>query len=208
MAEDLAALLDDRTLIKAIDRRSDAGADEVLRQQSAGEAVDLERAQDAGYAAMRAVLVEALGPWEVERRLLTERAARLAEQLTSLRGTLDAVSAERDLALKARDHYDEERRERYQELCGWQGRAEQAERERDEARRDAAVSKLAFDSANHLAAAAEARAEQAESALARLRGKLDAFRVALASYSPSYAIDVDVVKAELDRLLAGSGEKG
>jgi predicted S18 family serine protease len=50
----------------------------------------------------------------IQARQEAERAREEAEHLS-------------DLACKARDSYDEERREAYQQMCGWKGRAEKAE---------------------------------------------------------------------------------
>jgi chromosome segregation ATPase len=93
----------------------------------------------SNYPAKRAVLLSALAPVE-------EEIERLNQQI-----------AVRDRILH------DERQEKYAletKLFEAQQEIERLRQERDEARREASVNKIAFDSANHLAAQAEAERDQ------------------------------------------------
>ena len=58
----------------------------------------------------------------------------LLAALTAAQTAQARAERQAELACKARDAYDEERRDSYQQMCGWKGRAEKAEQERDQLR--------------------------------------------------------------------------
>lgn len=65
--------------------------------------------------------------WLAANDKLRERIAELETSVRRLEGERDKAEHLSKLACKARDAYDEERRESYQAMCGWKGRAEAAE---------------------------------------------------------------------------------
>lgn len=65
------------------------------------------------------------------RVIVTDRVEAYARAAAQ---SLTESEAQRDQAIKARDHYDDERRQSYQDMCGRKGRAEQAEAHLTEAR--------------------------------------------------------------------------